>query len=133
MTTQRSRTARERGAAAVEFALILPILLILVGGVIDFGRLFYTQIQLSNAARDGVRLAAMGTAYSSSQIQSRVVTAASPLVVATSGVTVTVCSGAGSSAVVTVVPQTAFTWTMLGMVPGMPLPALQGKATMTCV
>lgn len=128
----RRRRLGERGAAAVEFALILPILLVLVGGVIDFGRLYLTQIQLSNAARDGVRLAAMGTAYTSPQIQSRVVTAAQPLVVATSGVTVTVCAGAGSSAAVTVVPQTAFTWTMLGVVPGMPLPALQGKATMTC-
>jgi Flp pilus assembly protein TadG len=123
----------ERGAAAVEFALILPVLLFLIGGVIDFGRLYYTQIQLANSARDGVRLAAMGTTYTSTQIQNRVVTAASPLAVATAGVTVTTCTGAGTSAVVTVVPQTAFSWTILGMVPGIPLPSLQGKATMTCV
>lgn len=130
--TRRHRL-RERGAAAVEFALILPILLILVGGVIDFGRLYYTQIQLANAARDGVRLAALGTTYTTSQIQDRTATAAQPLaVVASTGVTVTACSGAGTSAVVKVVPQTAFSWTVLGMVPGIPLPALQGKATMTC-
>ena len=130
--TRRDRL-RERGAAAVEFALILPVLLILVGGVIDFGRLYYTQIQLANAARDGVRLAALGATYTTAQIQGRVVTAASPLTVVTGGVTVTACSGAGSSAVVTVVPATAFSWTVLGMVPGIPLPSLQGKATMTCV
>ena len=78
--TRRHRL-RERGAAAVEFALILPILLILVGGVIDFGRLYYTQIQLANAARDGVRLAALGTTYTTSQIQDRTATAAQPLAV----------------------------------------------------
>ena len=129
----RRRRLVERGAAAVEFALILPVLLFLIGGVIDFGRLYSTQIQLANSARDGVRLAAMGTTYTSTQIQARVVTAASPLAVVNAGVTVTTCTGAGSSAVVTVVPQNAFSWTILGMVPGLPLPSLQGKATMTCV
>jgi Flp pilus assembly protein TadG len=130
----RRRRLSERGAAAVEFALILPVLLVLVGGTIDFGRLFYTQIQLSNAARDGVRLAALGsTTYSTTQIQARTVTAASPLAVQTSGVTVTACTGAGTSATVTVVPQTTFTWTVLGFIPGLPLPQPQGKATMTCI
>lgn len=127
----RSRR-RERGAAAVEFALLLPVLLMLIGGTIDFGRLYYTQIQLGNAARDGVRLAAMGTTYSTSQIQDRTRMAAAPLDVATSGVTVTACSGAGTSATVTVVPQYAFSWSVIGFL-GLPVPATQGKATMTCI
>ena len=126
------RSRRERGAAAVEFALILPILLMLVGGTVDFGRLFYTQIQLSNAARDGVRLAAMGTTYSTSQIQDRTRIAASPLTVVNAGVTVTVCTGAPAQATVSVVPQSTFNWTVLGFVPGLPLPQPTGSATMTC-
>lgn len=50
---------RQRGAVAVEFALILPILLMLVLGIIDFGRLYYTQVTLTQAAREGARLEAL--------------------------------------------------------------------------
>src|ERR1039458_5924651 len=52
--------ARERGAAAVEFALLLPVLLLLVFGIVDFGRALNAQITLTQAAREGVRLAALG-------------------------------------------------------------------------
>lgn len=51
--------SRERGATAVEFALILPILLLLVLGIIEFGRAYQAQTTLSNAARDGVRVMAL--------------------------------------------------------------------------
>ena len=54
------RAARERGAAAVEFALLLPVLLLLVFGIIDFGRALNAQITLTQAAREGARLAAVG-------------------------------------------------------------------------
>jgi Flp pilus assembly protein TadG len=50
----------ERGAAAVEFALLLPLLLLLVFGIIDFGRAINAQITLTQAAREGARLAALG-------------------------------------------------------------------------
>ena len=42
-----------KGQSLVEFALILPLLLVLVFGAIDFGRLFYTKTVLTNAAREG--------------------------------------------------------------------------------
>ena len=51
----RRTASNERGAAAVEFALVLPILLLLVLGLIEFSRLYNTQISLSNAAREGAR------------------------------------------------------------------------------
>src|SRR5215472_18044642 len=59
---RRGRRVRggDRGAAAVEFALLLPLLLLLVFGIIDFGRAINAQITLTQAAREGARLAALG-------------------------------------------------------------------------
>jgi Flp pilus assembly protein TadG len=51
---------RDRGAAAVELALVLPILLLVIFGVIDFGRMLNAQITLTQAAREGARWAALG-------------------------------------------------------------------------
>lgn len=45
----------ERGAAAVEFALVLPVLVLLIMGLLEFSRLYNVQISLSNAAREGAR------------------------------------------------------------------------------
>lgn len=47
----------ESGAAAVEFALIAPLLFILVFGIINFGYLFGQKLSLNQAAREGARLA----------------------------------------------------------------------------
>jgi Flp pilus assembly protein TadG len=46
---------RERGAAAVEFALILPVLLAVVFGIMEYGWIFYQQFNLAGAVRDGLR------------------------------------------------------------------------------
>jgi Flp pilus assembly protein TadG len=43
----------------VEFALVLPVLLILVFGIIDFGLYFYNDIRLTHAARDAARYASV--------------------------------------------------------------------------
>jgi len=47
--------------SVVEFAIMLPVLLVILFILVDFGRVFYYQIALSNAAREGARLAADGT------------------------------------------------------------------------
>lgn len=49
----------ERGAAAVEFAILLPLLLMLVLGIIEFGRAYNAQASLSAAARESVRVMAI--------------------------------------------------------------------------
>ena len=41
------------GQSLVEFALIIPILLLLVMGALELGRLFYIKVTLHNAAREG--------------------------------------------------------------------------------
>ncbi|MFC1513248.1 TadE/TadG family type IV pilus assembly protein [Thermodesulfobacteriota bacterium] len=45
----------ERGASVLEFAIVLPILLVLLFGVIEFGFILYNKAMLTNAAREGVR------------------------------------------------------------------------------
>ena len=52
LTTHRFTHAR-RGVAAVEFALILPFLCILLLGAVDFSRVFYHYITVTNCARNG--------------------------------------------------------------------------------
>jgi Flp pilus assembly protein TadG len=57
---RRQKGHFERGAAAVEMALVMPLLILMVMGIIDFGRIFNGEIQLSQAAREGARVAALG-------------------------------------------------------------------------
>lgn len=49
--------SRSRGQALVEFALILPILVLMIFGIVDFGRGVYAYNAISNAAREGGRTA----------------------------------------------------------------------------
>ena len=51
------RHRRERGQALVEFALVLPILLILLLGILDFSRAVAAYNSVSNGARSGARVA----------------------------------------------------------------------------
>lgn len=48
---------RSRGQSLVEFALIFPVLMLLLFGIFDFGRAIYEYNTLANAARQGVRVA----------------------------------------------------------------------------
>jgi Flp pilus assembly protein TadG len=59
-------------------AIVLPVLVLLAFGIIDFGRMLNAQIQISQAAREGVRLAALaaGSGYSSADVTNRVAQAA---------------------------------------------------------
>ena len=50
---------KDRGAAAVEFALVMPVLVSLVVGIAEFGRAYNVQATLSGAAREGVRVMAV--------------------------------------------------------------------------
>lgn len=50
----------QRGQSLVEFALVLPILLILLLGIVDFGMGLRAYVTLTNATREGARFAAVG-------------------------------------------------------------------------
>jgi Flp pilus assembly protein TadG len=54
---RRLRSAR--GAELIEFALLLPVLLLLLAGILDMGFLFNNYAVVTNAAREGARMAAV--------------------------------------------------------------------------
>ena len=45
----------ERGAVAAEFAILLPVLLLIVFGIIEFGMMMYGREVVTNATREGAR------------------------------------------------------------------------------
>jgi Flp pilus assembly protein TadG len=53
------RKKRDSGQTLVEFALIVPLLLLLVFGIVEFGRLFFAHHIITGAAREGCRAAAV--------------------------------------------------------------------------
>jgi len=50
----------EKGQALVELALVLPLLLLLLMGIFEFGRIFFDYLCIANASREGARWAAVG-------------------------------------------------------------------------
>lgn len=60
-TGRSRRRGRESGQALVEFALVLPVLMLMVAGIVDFGFAFNAWNTAQNAAREGARIAAVST------------------------------------------------------------------------
>ncbi len=58
----RRRLRGEDGQAMLEFALVLPIFLLILCGILDFGWLYYNQLALNNICREGARYAVVSTA-----------------------------------------------------------------------
>ena len=73
----RTRSRHRNGATIVEFALVLPVLLALLIGIIEFGWMIKNHLTIANATREGARAAAVGK--STSEIQSRISAMAAPL------------------------------------------------------
>jgi Flp pilus assembly protein TadG len=114
---------RDDGAAAVELALVLPILLLLIFGIIDFGRLYFAQITLTDAAREGARVLALegasGSGYTTAQADADAKTRVQDAVTGVDS-TVTVTTGTCTAGQpVTVKASTSFTFLT-------PLPNLAG-------
>jgi Flp pilus assembly protein TadG len=84
MRVRRALRRNERGAAIVEFALVVPLLLLLLWGIVDIGRAFYTLNNLASAVREGARTAAVmatdpTTVANKTIIKSTVTTAFKPI------------------------------------------------------
>jgi TadE-like protein len=69
--TSVSRLSDETGSVLIEFALVLPMLLLIVVGIFDFGFAFQKYEVLTNAAREGARMAVL-TGYSTPDVKNRV-------------------------------------------------------------
>jgi Flp pilus assembly protein TadG len=64
MRTRNRRIVSQRGAALVETAVALPMVAVLLAGTADFARVFYTAIELTNAARAGAQYGAQNLGQS---------------------------------------------------------------------
>jgi Flp pilus assembly protein TadG len=62
MSSHRERTRASRGQALVEFALVAPVMLLVLLLAVDFGRLFFSYVSVNNAAREGAYHAAIHAA-----------------------------------------------------------------------
>jgi hypothetical protein len=125
-STMGSSTRDDRGAALVEFALALPLLVILVFGIIGFGRAYNTQVAIQAGAREGARAAALG----SQDVDGVVIAAAPSADLADDDVDLSPCvEGEGGEAEV-VVTKDDFEI----LIPLIPLPDidLQATAVMRC-
>ena len=73
MSIMRKRRRRdgERGVELIEFALAFPILLMVVLGIVDFALVYHHNEVLTNAAREGARLASL-PGYATVDVQNRV-------------------------------------------------------------
>lgn len=118
------RRRTDSGAAAVEFALVVPILLALILGMIFFGRAYQVQSSLSMAAREGVRVMALDPDHVATDAENVAVTAAYNLgVPETVTASATACSGDPERTTMTV----SHTFSFLGVTT-----PLSGKGEMRC-
>ncbi len=60
MSMLNSRIKNQRGQAMAELAIVLPILLLIIFGIIEFGQIYAIDLAINNAAREGARAAALG-------------------------------------------------------------------------
>ena len=88
----------------MEFALVLPLLVLLIAGIAEFGRLYYLQTTISGAAREGVRTMALQNSAPTAQDAAR--TAAGPLALSNAQIVVTPPSGSCKSTATTTVTAT---------------------------
>ena len=122
----------ERGAAAVEFALVLPLLVLLVAGIADFGRAYYLQTTLSAAAREGVRTMALKNDAGAARTTAKA--AAGTLTLTDAQIAVSPGTGAclsTSASTVTATVTINYSTTYVSQLFGATLD-LQGKGVMRC-
>lgn len=71
VTVSPVRRRSEHGAELIEFAIVAPILILLIAGIFDFGMMFRTFEAVTNAAREGARVGIL-PGYAPADVQTRV-------------------------------------------------------------
>ena len=109
----------DKGATAVEFALVVPLLLVLIVGLIDFGRMGFAQVSVTSASREGARYSSLfSSGITSMQTFTDLVQASAPAAASVSQldsagtltISVSQCSSAQSNENTTVTVSTTFKW-----------------------
>jgi Flp pilus assembly protein TadG len=117
MVVIRSRWQSDRGAELIEFALVAPILIFIIAGIVDFGMMFRTYEAVTNAAREGARVGVL-PGYDVPDVQARVdaYLAAAGLTGAhtTAVTTVPVATGAGTFSAIQVDLNYTYQFAVLG-------------------
>lgn len=96
-----SKHGSDEGASAVEFAIVLPLLAMLLFGIMQYGYTFFEYIQVAQSAREAVRWGALGS--SDAEIRAKALAAAPAL---TSNVVVTIARTTDSVSVTVTKPVT---------------------------
>ncbi len=113
--TMKRRGDREKGQSMAEFAIVVPIFLLLLFAIVDFGMGFHAYITVTNSAREGARVGAIGA--NAATIETRVRDTADSLNQANLSVTVANAQGApGESVVVDASYQYDFLTPLAGIV-----------------
>ena len=102
-TAGRRRRSGEAGAEIIELALVFPLLLLVVLGVVDYGLLFQRFEALTNAAREGARVASL-PGYAQVDIEDRVTSYLA------AGAVPTTASNPAITVTPTTIPNGAGTW-----------------------
>lgn len=126
MGESQSVWQQQDGVAAVEFALVLLPLMLLLGGIIDFGFGFNAQIGLTHAAREGVRVEALQT----DDGRATALNAYTPLAVR--DVDAQVARSCPSDEGASVRIWATYDFFILSIIPGFDELTLQGQAVMRC-
>ncbi len=122
---------RDRGAAAVEFALVLPLLLVFVVGIAELGRTYSIQTTISGAAREGVRVMALQDDPAAARAATRA--AAGPVALSNAQISVspTRCASTGSAAPGTATVHVTYPVDLMGGFLGASI-TLTGRGVMRC-
>ena len=118
----------DSGNAVIEFALVLPLLLLVVFGITELGRATMTVNVLTSAAREGARVASVSGADSAA-VTSRVmeVLNAANITPASGGITIT---GPDANKAITVTVESDFEFLSAKVLPGQGIIRLKGSAVM---